>query len=116
MTDATPKLIEHNVKNYLHNMLQTSHETRTTMYYYALNLGILFFFIAVFGSALYYCYHSKKTPYELEEKMMKDQEYVMSKIRFYQSHQKQVIESKVNPGITNLPMMNPGINATMNMH
>jgi len=112
---AIPRLIEHNVKNYLQTMLQTSHTTRTNTYYYILNFSILFFFIAIFGSALYYCYYSKKSPYELDQKMMRDQEYIMSKIRFYQTQQKQVIQTNTT-GITSLPMMNPGINATTNLH
>jgi hypothetical protein len=95
------KLIEPNVRTYLNCTLQSCRETRTNVYYLALNLGILALFIVVFGSALYYCYKQKKSPYEIQEKMIKDQEYILSKIRFYQSSKQVETTSK----ISNLPSM-----------
>ena len=95
------KLIEPNVRNYLNSTLQSCRETRTNVYYLALNVGILVLFIAVFGSALYFCYKQKKSPNEIHEKMIKDQEYILSKIRFYQSSKQVETTSKISnlPGI-----------------
>ena len=92
-------LIEPNVRNYLQSTLQTCRETRTNVYYLALNIGIFILFVSIFGSALYFCYKQKKSPYEVHEKMVKDQEYILSKIRFYQA-EKQMATST---NITNIP-------------
>jgi hypothetical protein len=93
------KLIEPNVRTYLNSTLQSCRETRTNVYYLALNVGILILFVCVFGTMLYFCYKQKKTPYEIHQKMVKDQEYILSKIRVYQSSKIEETTSK----ITNLP-------------
>lgn len=52
--------------------------------------------VIVVGSILYFCRKRKLTPYELSEKQRKEQEYIVSKIRQYQTVKK-------DGGITNLP-------------
>ena len=42
----------------------------------------------VFGGILYYRYKSKPTPYEIQQKMKREQEIVMSKIQMYQDDRK----------------------------
>lgn len=96
-------LIEPNVRNYLTTTLQSCRETRSNVYYLALNIGVFILFVGIFGFALYYCYKQKKTPEEIHYKMIKDQEYVLNKIRFYQSS-KQV---QTSSNITDLPYGGP---------
>ena len=95
------KLIEPNVRTYLNTTLQSCRETRTNVYYLVLNIGVFILFIAIFGSILYYSYNNKKSPYELQQKMANDQEYILSKIRFYQSSKIEETTSKITslPGI-----------------
>jgi hypothetical protein len=72
-----------------------------------LNVGVFFVFVAVFGGILYYLYKTKSTPQENYNKMMKDQEYILSKIRYYQE-QKQKIDTAAaqsSSSITNLPIL-----------
>ena len=95
------KLIEPNVRNYLQTTLQTCRETRTNVYYLALNIGIFILFICIFGSALYFCYKQKKSPYEIQQKMIKDQDYILSKIRYYQSEK----HAATTSNITSIPMI-----------
>jgi hypothetical protein len=95
----TPKLIETNVRNYMLNTLQRCHQYRMQMYTYALNIGVFILFVAITGLTLYYCYNRHLTPAQKEDKMMKDQQYILSKIRFYQDEQKKISTSR----ITNLP-------------
>ena len=91
-----PRLIEPNVQNYLYNTLQQCHDKKELLYTWVFNIVVFAILILVVGSVLYYCRKRKLTPYEQSEKERKDQEYVLSKIRQYQTVKKQ------SP-ITNLP-------------
>ena len=65
------------------------------IYSFALNVGILLLFIVVVSVTLYYCYKQKPTAYEHEQKMLKDKQYILSKIRFYQAEQKNLMTSPI---------------------
>lgn len=91
-----PRLIEPNVQNYLYNTLQQCHDKKELFYTWVFNIVVFVILVLVVGSVLYYCRKRKLTPYEQSEKERKDQEYVLSKIRQYQTVKKQ------SP-ITNLP-------------
>ena len=91
-----PRLIEPNVKNYLYTTLQQCHDKKEMIYGWLFNTSIFIFVVVVVGSVLYFCRKSKLTPYELSEKQRKEQEYIVSKIRQYQTVKKDGF-------ITNLP-------------
>jgi hypothetical protein len=91
-----PRLIEPNVKNYLYSTLQQCHDKKEVIYGWLFNTSIFIVIVVVVGSVLYFCRKSKLTPYELSEKQRKEQEYIVSKIRQYQSVKKDGF-------ITNLP-------------
>jgi len=92
-----PRLIEPNIKNYLYSTLQQCHNRKELFYTYVFNSVLFITIILVVGSILYYCRKRKLTPYELSEKQYKDQEYILSKIRQYQTVE------KTSP-LTNLPI------------
>ncbi len=98
-----PSLIDVNSKIYMSNLLQKCHENRTNVYYFFFNLGIFLTIILIFGFALYYSYINKPNDYEKYQKNLKDQEYILSKIRFHQQihHENQAKMSN----ITNLPVV-----------
>lgn len=98
----TPKLIETNVRNYMLQTLQKCHNYRMQTYTYLLNIGVFILFVGITALTLYYCYHRHLTPQEQQDKMARDQQYVLSKIRFYQDEQKKISSSR----ITNLPTTN----------
>ena len=100
--DQAPRLIENSAKNYLLQSLQKCHQNRTTIYHYAFNLGILVIFGGIVIMILYNSYKNKLTPYEAEQKMLRDQYYVLSKIKWYQEDRKNTQESH-STSITNLP-------------
>ena len=102
MEGTYPKLIESGAHNYMSNILQTCHSTRVNIYLYVLNIGVFVFFISLAGIILYYCYTTRLSPEEALQKQLKEQEYIMSKIRFYKDHQRN-IASKAS--ITGLPTM-----------
>jgi hypothetical protein len=64
-------------------------------------------FSFVFGTFLYYRYTNRPTQAEANYKLMKDQEYVLSKIRFFQEQNQKIREvGRVAAGseITGLPV------------
>lgn len=79
-----PRLIENGASLYLQNTLQNCHETRTNFYYYFLNLSVLALFIIIVGFTLYYCYNNKLSDYDKQQRLLKDQEFIVSKIRYFQ--------------------------------
>lgn len=91
-----PRLIEPGVKNYLYSTLQQCHDRKELFYAWVFNAVLLIVIVLVVGSILYYCRKQKLTPYEQSEKERRDQEYVLSKIRQYQTVQK-------TASVTNLP-------------
>ena len=93
------RLIDPNARYFLYSTLQKCHDNRIKIYTTALNIGLLILFIGIFGVTLYYCYRKKPTEYELQQKIMRDQQYVLSKIRFYQSENM----NRRASDITNLP-------------
>ena len=85
-----PKLIDNNARYYLFQTLQKCHENRVHIYTIALNIIVFIVFISVTGSILYYNYKNKLSDEEIRIKMIKDQQYILSKIRYYQTeHKKQ---------------------------
>jgi heme exporter protein D len=91
-----PRLIEPSVKNYLYNTLQKCHDTKELFYTWVFNISVLAVFVLVVGSLLYYCRKRKLTPYEESEKQRREQDYILAKIRQYQTVQK-------TAPVTNLP-------------
>lgn len=100
--DSGPRLIETGAKSYMCNILNKCHDNRVNIYLYTLNCGVLILFLLITGATLYYCHKTKATAPENYQKMMNEQEYILSKIRYYKDHQRN-IASKAS--ITGLPML-----------
>jgi hypothetical protein len=93
-----PSLIDASAKNYMFNTLKQCHTTRVNIYYYVFNIGIFLLFVAVVGTILYRCSLNKPTEYERQQKLLQDQQYVMSKIRYYKNE----VDNNENQHITRL--------------
>ena len=89
-----PKLIETNVRDYLSKTLQKCHDTKYKFQSLIFNVSGFILFGVVLATILFFCRKRRLTPYEQSEKQRKEQEYILSKIRQYQS---------VKSPITNLP-------------
>jgi len=98
---ATAQLIEPGVRNVLYNTLQTCHNYRVKYYSVIFNIVVFVVFMTVTGLILYYSYRKKPTAEELRHKLMRDQQYVLSKIRFY----KDELKKKNTTSITSLPVL-----------
>jgi hypothetical protein len=99
-----PRLIENGAHSYMNDILQTCHSTRVNIYLYALNIGVFILFVGVVALILYYCYQKKLSPEESYQKGLKEQEYILSKIRFYKDQQRNIAS---RASITGLPTMDP---------
>ena len=98
----SPKLIETGVYVYLQNTLYNCREHRSRVFYIGLNIAVFLLFVAFIGTILYVCYTQKKSPYETYQKQLNDQEYILSKIRYYQGHIHN-LNVRENRNITGLP-------------
>jgi len=96
-----PKLIETGTHHYLTDTLKQCHATRVSVYYYVLNFGVFFIFVSIGALVLYYSNQQKKSEYEKKQKLIQDQQYVLSKIRFYQENAE--MRNAQQSSITNLP-------------
>jgi hypothetical protein len=97
-----PQLYEPGVKEYMYEVLNKCHENRVNIYMYVLNISVVVVFLGSVCIILLYCYKSKLTPAEEDKKRVRDQEYVLSKIRYYKEQQR-VIDSRAS--ITGLPVV-----------
>jgi hypothetical protein len=98
-----PRLIDNTAKYYLYNTLAACHQTRVKYHSIILNVLVFVVFSAVFGGALYYCYRRKPTLDQTRAQMERDQQFILSKIRFYQEQNAKIRES-ASP-ITGLPSL-----------
>lgn len=90
-----PKLIEGNFMEHLQSNLKSCHETRTKTYSIFLNGGVLVCLFLVIGIFLYCRYKGKPSAYEVQQKLYKDQQHVLDRIRFYQVQQKNLMTSPI---------------------
>lgn len=102
-----PNLVDASAKMYLTNALHKSHNIRVKYHSIIWNGGILFICLFFLLAFLYYRYTHKETNVDRQYKLISDQEYVLSKIRYFQEQHRRIQESsKVSPGaeITGLPV------------
>ena len=99
---APPRLIEYGAKNYMCGILNKCHENRVNIYLYVLNIGVLLLFLLICSIVLYYCYKKKLSPEEEYQKQIREQEYILSKIRYYKDHQRSIASRST---ITGLPTL-----------
>ena len=93
--DYAPNLTENSFGEFMMNNLKTCHENRVKIYSFIFNIGIVVIFLLIVGSFLYYRYKQRPTPYELQQKLYKDQQYILDRIRYYQVQQKNLMTSPI---------------------
>lgn len=105
-----PKLIDTSAIYFLDNALKKSHEIRIKHHHIVWNFGLVFVFVFCVGVALYYRYSNRPTQEEANYKLIKDQEYVLSKIRYFQEQNQRINESAMSfagSEISGLPVVHP---------
>ena len=102
---AEPRLIDNSAKYYLYNTLSLCHETRIKYHSIILNVLVFVVFASIAGGVLYFCYKRKPSIEQSRKQMEQDQQFILSKIRYYQE-QNQKIRENASP-ITGLPALTP---------
>lgn len=93
-----PKLVEYNARLHLSEGLTIFHNKKLVTNSIILNVVVFILFASFFGIVLYMNRKKKLSAYDQKLKDIKDQEYILTKIRHYQVNKKQI-----NSPITNLP-------------
>ena len=101
-TPTLPALIENNTRYYLQNVLQKCNQHRASIYHWSLNIGVFIIFVIIVFAILYSCYKSKRTPEEIQQKDLKDQAYILSKIRHYKQERQHIVSRTT---LTGLPVI-----------
>lgn len=95
----TPKLVDYNLKQYLHISLKKSHDFKVEFFNNILNISILLIFIIILISFLYFRYKGKLSQEEIYKKNNEKRVYVLSKLQQLNNIQ----NNEKNKLITNLP-------------
>jgi len=81
-----PNLIEENTGEYLSRTLQECHQLRIAKYSLFFNVSVTLIFTLIGLVTLYCCAVRKKTPKEQSDQLLKDQKYVLNKIKEFQGN------------------------------
>ena len=93
-----PSLVEDNVINFMNKSLNNCHERKMEIFSWVMNITCFIVFALLTVCIIHLFKKPKLSIYEQNEKMRKEQEYVVSKIRDYKEMQKS------SSMITDLPM------------
>lgn len=96
-----PKLIEHQAGHYMCQTLKHCHEKRVLTYSFMFNISVVLIFGVVTGVILYLLYKQKKTPDQQKENILRDQKFILEKIKSLKEQKQYYLE---NESITKMPM------------
>ena len=83
MNSQSCHLVDKPFQYFMNEKLNQCHTNRTNIYYYVFNVSILLIFIGVVALILFYSHKNKLSDVEKQRQLLHDQQYVLSKIRFY---------------------------------
>ena len=98
-----PKLVAQGVKFFFKEVLKGCHNYKQSNYNSFYNISMFLFFTVVLGVILFIRYKGNKTSKSYYEKSMKDKEYIMSKLVYYNRQNIDNQQKIKNNMITNLP-------------
>ena len=98
-----PKLIEPGVKYFFKGILKECNNYKQKNYKFIYNLSLFLLFFIILGIILFYRYKGNKTSEEKYIKNMKDKQYIMSKLVYYNRVNLDNQQKIKNNMITNLP-------------
>jgi hypothetical protein len=101
MNTESPQLVDNYAKFYLYDTLSSCHQKRVKYHSILFNTIVFILFFGIFGSILYFLYKRKPTIEQSRLQIERDQQFVLSKIRFYQEQNQKIRESASQ--ITGLP-------------
>lgn len=98
-----PKLIAPNVKFFFKNILKNCNNIKNNNFNFFYNLTLFFIFIIILFCILFFKYKGYKNSIQNYEKNLKDKQYIMSKLIFYNKTNIENNQRIKNNMITNLP-------------
>ena len=98
-----PKLVDGGVKYFFKNMLKECHKYKQNNYNNFYNITMFLLFIIILGCILFFKYKGNKSKQDIEKKNIKDKNYIMSKLVYYNRQQLENDQRIKNNMITNLP-------------
>ena len=98
-----PKLVDNGVKYFFNGILNECNKFKNKNYNLYYNIGLLLFFVIVLFIILYTRYKGKINSKERYMKNLKDKEYIMSKLVYYNRQDLENNQRIRNNMITNLP-------------
>ena len=101
-----PKLIEPGVKYFFKGVLKECNNYKQKNYNFIYNLSLFLLFFIILGIILFYRYKGNISDKEKYEKNMKDKQYIMSKLVYYNRANLENQQRIQNNMITNLPDYN----------
>lgn len=102
-TSEKPKLVDNGVKYFFKEVLKECHNYKQNNYNTFYNISMFLLFILVLASILYMRYKGNKSSTKYYEKSMKDKDYIMSKLIYYNRQNIDNQQKIRNNMITNLP-------------
>ena len=98
-----PKLIEPGVKYFFKGILKECHNYKQKNYNLVYNISLFILFFSILGIILFSRYKGNKTSQENYQKNLKDKQYIMSKLVYYNRCNLENQQRIQNNMITNLP-------------
>ena len=103
INNEKPKLVDNGVKYFFKEILKGCHNYKQNNYNSFYNISMFLLFIVVLGVILYTRYKGNEKSKSYYEKTMKDKEYIMSKLVYYNRQNIDNQQKMRNNMITNLP-------------
>jgi hypothetical protein len=108
-----PKLVDNGVKYFLREVLKNCHNYKQNNYNTFYNITMFIVFILILGLILFTRYKGNAMSKKYYEKSMKDKEYIMSKLVYYNRQNIDNQQRIRNNMITNLPDYSNHIEANL---
>jgi large-conductance mechanosensitive channel len=89
-------LVEPEIKALMQHSLMQCHDRRISYYSNILNIILFVIIIITIGVFIYVKVIYRPSPAEIEEKLRRDQEFILSQIRYYRNQQRMASTSKIN--------------------
>ena len=98
-----PKLVQNTTKYFLNSVLKECHKIKESNYNLFYNISMFILFFLILGSILFYKYKGNKTKEEKYQENIKNKQYIMSKLVYYNKQNLENNQRIKNNMITNLP-------------
>ena len=101
--NEVPKLIAPNVNFFFKNILKNCNKIKNNNYNFFFNVGLFIIFLFILVTIFFFKYKGNKNSIEKYQKNIRDKEYIMTKLVYYNKTNIENNQRIKNNMITNLP-------------